>query len=452
MASPEAVAAAYPPLRQTWWPMLLLFLAANLYSIDKAIVGVLAEPIRTDFAITDVQMGLLLGLAYSLLSGLLGLVLGYLIDRHIRRTILAASIILWSLATVGGGLSNGYPSFFIFRALVGLGESAIAPAAISLIADMFPPHRRGRALGAYLIGATFGSALSSIIPGWIVGAQLHLAMPGFGLLVPWRTAFVLCGAVGPIVGLLLLTVKEPQRREVRIGTHDRPSLAESLGFLWQRRRIMVPLYAGFCFHYVAFVGITSWTAAFLTRRYAVTLADFSGRYGLMMLIAGGAGYLAGGFLADAKPFRGPGGKRMLLALLPIVALPSVFAGFAGGIGGALVLLMGLSFATPIMNVAMNATVQDLVPNRMRGFSYALLAVVSALPAGAGGPFAIAFATEHVVRNPLRIGDSFLIVGLPALLAATGCFLLSRRASLHAPNADHGAVINPDTSNSTAESA
>jgi MFS family permease len=431
-AAPAAPAPDYPSLRQTWWPMLLLFLAANLYSIDKAIVGVLAEPIRTDFAISDVQMSLLLGLAYALLSGLLGLVLGFLIDRHIRRTILAASIILWSLSTVAGGLAADYSWFFVFRALVGLGEAALAPAAISLIADMFPPHRRGRALGAYLIGATVGSALSSIIPGWILGAQLHLAVPGFGLLVPWRTAFVLCGALGPMVGLLLLTVKEPLRRGVSGAANDQSALGEKLRYLWQRRRVMVPLYAGFCLHYVAFVGITSWTAAFLMRRYQVTLADFSGRFGLMLLLAGGAGYLAGGCLADTKPFRAAGGKRMLLAILPLVALPSTFAGFAPNIAIALILLAGLSFATPIVNVAMNATVQDLVPNRMRGFSYALVAVVSALPAGAGGPLAIAFATEHIVGSPALIGRSFLIVGVPALLTASCCFLLSRRASLLEP--------------------
>jgi hypothetical protein len=95
---------------------------------------------------------------------------------------------------------------------------------------------------------------------------------------------------------------------------------------------------------------------------------------------------------------------------------------------ALILLMALSFATPIINVAMSATVQDLVPNRMRAFSYALVSVVSALPAGAGGPLAIAYATEHVVGGPAFIGRSFLIVGVPALLTASGCFLLSRRAS------------------------
>jgi len=423
--------AGYPGIRHTSWPMLLLFLAANLYSIDRAIVGVLAEPIRTDFRITDVQMSLLLGLAYALLSGLLGLVLGYLIDRHIRRTILAGSVILWSLATAAGGLAPNFEWFFVFRALVGLGESAIAPAAISLIADMFPPHRRGRALGGYLIGATFGSALSSIIPGWIVGAGLHLQIPGFGSLVPWRSAFFLCGAAGPALGLLLLTVREPLRRGARGAEGERPPLRENFAYLWRQRRVMVPLYAGFCLHYVAFVGISAWTAAFLTRTYHLTLTDFSGKLGLMLLIGGATGYLAGGFVVDSVPMRREGGRRRLLALLPLVALPAALAGLAPSVVIALTMLTALSFATPILNVAMNATVQDLVPNRMRGFSYALLAVVSALPAGAGGPLAIAYATEHVAGDQALIGRSFLIVGVPSLLAASLCFLLSTHASVRA---------------------
>ena len=191
---------------------------------------------------------------------------------------------------------------------------------------------------------------------------------------------------------------------------------------------MVPLYAGFCLHYVAFVGITSWTAAFLTRTYAVTLADFAARLGTMLLVAGGTGYFVGGWLADSGPFRKPGGRRLLLAILPAISIPSALAVFAPTVELALLLLLGLSFATPIMNIAMSASVQEIVPNRMRGFAYALLAVVSALPAGVGGPLALAFTTEHVLGDTAKLGHSFWIVGIPALLAASGCFLLSRHAS------------------------
>ncbi|MET0365620.1 MAG: MFS transporter, partial [Sphingobium sp.] len=92
--------ATYPGLRGAWWMLILLFLGANFYSIDKSIVGVLAEPIKASLAISDVQMGLLMGFAYTFLSSILGLVLGNFTDHHSRRRILAFSIILWSLATM----------------------------------------------------------------------------------------------------------------------------------------------------------------------------------------------------------------------------------------------------------------------------------------------------------------------------------------------------------------
>jgi MFS family permease len=422
--------------------MLLLFLAANLYSIDKGIVGVLAEQIRTGLAISDVMMGLLLGLAYTVLNGVFGLALGYLVDRHVRRNILAASIVLWSLATVAGGLAPNFAWFFGFRMLVGLGEAAIAPAAISVIADMFPPSRRGRALGCYLVGATLGTALSPIIPGWVIGAHLQLLLPFFGTLAPWRSAFVLCGAAGPLIGLLMLTVKEPGRPGSRPGDHRLP-LRENLVYFWRLRSVMFPLYTGFCLHYVAFVGITAWTAAFLTRTYHISLVGFAGRLGLMMLIAGGAGYVLGSFVTDSSRFRRPAGRLALLAVLPLVAVPAALAGLAPGLVLALAMLASVTFATPIINVAMNVTVQELVPSRMRGLSYALLAVFTSLPAGAGGPLAIAWVTEHVIGNPALIGRSFLIVGVPALLAASGCFLLAGRASrLAETQGDFDAIVQP----------
>jgi MFS family permease len=425
----------YPGLRQTWWPMLLLFLAANIFSIDKAIVGVLAEPIRTDFGITDVQMSLLLGLAYNLLSGIFGLFLGTLVDRQVRRTLLACSIILWSLSTVAGGLAPNFHWFFLFRGLVGLGEACVAPAALSLIADMFPPHQRGRALGGYLIGATIGTALSSIIPGAIVGANLHLMVPGFGLLVPWRSAFLICGMMGPIIGLLFFTVREPVRRGLSLvaptDTTRKTTILKKLAFLSKRRATIVPLFAGFCFFYIAFVGIASWTAPFVTRTYGLSLASFANIMGLILLIGGGTGYIFGGFVADSALGQRRGGRLKIMIMLPLIALPGAFAGFAPTATFALVQLAFISLTTPMLNVAMNASVQELVPNDMRGFSYALLSVVSALPAGAGGPLAIAYVTQDILGNPGKIGLSFLIVGLPALLASSLCFMLARRAYLSA---------------------
>jgi len=443
-ASPPAPAeAAYPGFRRSWWAMLLLFLAANLYSIDKAIVGVLAEPIRGDLGLSDVQMSLLLGLAYTLLSAICGLWLGSLVDRHTRSRVLAGAIIIWSLSTAIGGLARDFETFFVFRALVGLGEAAVAPAAMSLIADMFAPSQRGRALSAYLIGATMGTALSSVVPGMILRADLHLQLPGYGIVVPWRSAFLICGLCGPVIGLLFLTVKEPARRGLAVTAESAANVGNKLRFLWRSRQVFGPMLAGFCMFYVAFIGLTAWLSAFLSRRFDMPLQDFANGLGLAMMVSGFAGYIAGGFAADSRLARGPGGRLTLMLLLPLVALPAAFADFAPNVTVALIAIATITFATPILNVSMNATVQDLVPNDMRGFSYALVAVTSALPAGIGGPLVIAFVTEHVLLDHDAIGRSILFVCLPALLASSLLFAVARRAAVrgHTTAAPHAFQTN-----------
>jgi MFS family permease len=419
----------YPTLRQNIWPMVLLFCTASLYSIDKAIVGVLAEPIRTDLLLSDVQMGLLLGLAYALLSGVCGLWLGTLVDRRTRCKLLGLAVILWSLSTAAGGLAPNFASFFIFRAIVGLGEAAVAPAAVSLLADMFPPQQRGRAISIYLFGATVGTALSSIIPGIILDADLHLDLPVYGLVAPWRTSFILCGLVGPVVGLLFFTVKEPVRHGVLSGAASAMKAIDKLRYLWRERKIFVPLLLGVCLFYIAFVGVTSWTATFVIREFGIGLPEFSALMGLVLLVSGGSGYLAGGLITDSPIGRHTSGKLLLMASLPLIALPSAFALAAPSPTVALILLGTISVAAPILNVALNATVQDLLPNEMRGFVYAFISVVAALPAGAGGPLAVAFVTDHVLRDKSAIGLSILLVCLPVLLVATLTFLMSRWAIL-----------------------
>jgi sugar phosphate permease len=194
-----------------------------------------------------------------------------------------------------------------------------------------------------------------------------------------------------------------------------------MAYLMRQRRLVIPLFGGFCLYYLAFVGVTSWTAPLLMRTYGLTLPQIANLLGLGMLIAGISGYVLGGFAADSRK----SGRIGLMAILPLIALPTAFAGYAPGV--AIAALATISLTTPMLNVAMNATVQEIVPNDMRGFSYAFLSVVAALPAGAGGPFAIAFVSEKVLGDPSRIADSFVCVVLPCLVLAAACFAAAARA-------------------------
>lgn len=426
--APAATAHAYPPMRQAAWLMVLLFISANLYNIDRLIVGVLADQIKTDIGVTDVQMSLLIGAAYAMLGVVAGLFLGLFIDRANRRTVLAVSLTLWSLATIGGGLSANFGQLFLSRALVGLGEAALAPGAMSLIADLFPPGKRGRALAIYSVGSTMGGAMATAIPGLIVGANLHWVIPSLDLvLTPWRLTFVVCGVVGPLIALLMvLTAKEPHRQGMIAGAGRKGSpLKTNLAYLGSHADLFAPHIIGMGLFYMAWLAILSWTAVFLTRHFGLKLGQVAGLLSLTVLCAGLLGYFCAGLIADLKSMRSAKAKYWMMILAPVIALPSAFALLAPTLPLAIAMLAAMSFAAPILNVGNGALVQDIAPNNMRGFVLSLCSVSNGLLGTLSGPLLVAMATDHLWKDPLLIGRSLSMVVGPALAASCLCYLAAR---------------------------
>jgi sugar phosphate permease len=217
---------------------------------------------------------------------------------------------------------------------------------------------------------------------------------------------------------------EPPRRQAPNET-DFSRIAEKLRWLFGRSRQIGPLFAGFCLFYLALVGITAWTAAFITRRYGLALPQFSGVLGLMLFASGVTGYLLSGIVVDSRIGRGARGKLTILAALPIAALPSAFATFAPQAGIAIVMLAAIGIAMPAVNIAMNATIQDMMPNTLRGFTHAALGLCSAIVAGAAGPWLMATAASD-------LGHAFIMVGVPALLASSISFTIALRQLETAP--------------------
>ena len=166
---------------------LAVLTVTNLFNyLERNAIFALFEPIKRDLHLTDSQLGWL-GTAYVLVFSLAALPLGLLGDLRSRRAVIAGGIVLWSAATALSGLSFGFGSMFIARALVGFGGAAAAAASASLVADYYAGPRRAFAMGVFMSGLAVGGVLGILIAGqlealygWRV-ALLALSLPGFGL-------------------------------------------------------------------------------------------------------------------------------------------------------------------------------------------------------------------------------------------------------------------------------
>ncbi|MEP6174417.1 MAG: MFS transporter, partial [Parasphingorhabdus sp.] len=162
----------WPRTGTAWWMVSLLFLAGIFSVIDRAILNIVVDPVRLDLGITDVQIGLLQGLAFGVFYAFMGLPMGLLADRTSRKRLLVAGITIWSLATIASGYATSFGELFAARLMVGLGEAALGPCAISLIADMFPPEKRGRPISVYMMGQGLANGIAISVTGIIISVAI----------------------------------------------------------------------------------------------------------------------------------------------------------------------------------------------------------------------------------------------------------------------------------------
>src|SRR5437867_2829991 len=149
-----------------WYAMIVLFAINALNFFDRNILGAVGEPIRKEFDLSDAALGAL-GTAFILLYAVIGIPLGRLADRSPRKFILSVGVFLWSLLTAASGIAQNFGQMFALRLGVGIGEASCAPASASLIGDLFPSNKRGRAVSLFMLGLPVGIALSFAISGTI---------------------------------------------------------------------------------------------------------------------------------------------------------------------------------------------------------------------------------------------------------------------------------------------
>ena len=167
----------FPSPGYAWYVVGVLTVAYVFSFVDRQIIALLIGPIQRDLEISDTQISLLGGLSFAVFYTLFGIPIGRLADTKSRRAIISIGIAFWSVMTAGCGLTKRFWDLALMRMGVGVGEATLSPAAYSLIADYFPPHRRSTAMSVYSMGIYIGSGLAFILGGMVVqfaSVQEHL--------------------------------------------------------------------------------------------------------------------------------------------------------------------------------------------------------------------------------------------------------------------------------------
>ena len=395
--------------------LALLTAAYVLSYVDRTIVSLLVGPIKADLVLTDTQFSLLGGLAFALFYSMLGIPLGWVADRGDRRQLITIGIVLWSVMTIFCGLAPSFAWLFVARVGVGIGEAALSPAAYSLIAELYPADRVGRALAVYGSGVYLGIGLS-----FLVGGALVDALSG-----DWRTMFVIVGAPG----LLLAALVAWRLPETRRGPAAVPqAIAPLMPHLERAWRFLALHFAGFSMLTLAFNGYLAWLAEHFLRSFGWAKTDSGIAIGSIVLVAGITGMLAGGAASDCLRARGDArgaltaalGGAVLLVPLPLIVTTTGSAPLSLAAFAPLVFLSAFCFGPAVVSL------QLATPPPLRARVSAIyLLVVNLTGIGFGGT-AVALVSDRLFVDEAQLGQAMALVGGAALLLAVPLLAAARR--------------------------
>jgi predicted MFS family arabinose efflux permease len=356
--------------------------------IDRVVIGIIQEPIKTEFGLTDFQLGLLGGPAFAILYTLLGIPIARFAERANRMTILAICLGIWSAMTAACGFAVNYATLFAARVGVSIGEAGCTPPANSVISDYFPPERRASALSIYALGIPIGSMIAAVGGGWIA---TH---------VGWREAFIWLGVPGVVLAIIVkLTVKEPPRSAPK---GDTPSFFAALAALATRPTFwFVALGSAFA-SFISY-GVGQYLTSFMIRTHHMSLFEGATLVGVVLGVAAAIGTFTSGFLADRISKRHPNALAWLPALGFVIATPLYLGAF---------LMPNIWLAMPVLSLAamlhyfylgpMYAVTQGVVAPRMRATAVAVLLFIVNLIGYGMGPPAIGALSDFLAQSQLSL--------------------------------------------------
>ena len=411
------------------WVLFLLLLAYVLNFVDRQVLAIVALDVKQEMALSDTELGWLLGPAFAVSFTLAGFVIARIADVASRRNVLVLGLAAWSLLTAACGLAGGFWSLFSLRFGVAVGEAAGTPPSHSMISDYFPPSRRATAMAVYGLGIYFGTGFG---------------FAGGGLLLEWfdwRTAFFAAGLAGlPLAVLIALTVREPVRGAGAAGARvEAPPLSRLLPEVFATRAFRWLMAAAACQAFLGYA-VLSWGATYLRRVFEMTAGEAGIAFGGIAAVAGGLGSLGGGLLADHLARRDVRWYAWLSALVSLAAFPfAVGFALAPGREPALLAFAPFYLLNNLYVASLWTLVQGLVAPGLRATASATQLAVTNVVGYGVGPALVGYLND--VLAP-RFGDDAIrcsLLGAAVVGAASALFFWQCARTLREELADRDGV-------------
>jgi len=383
--------------------------------MDRWVASAAAPLIKAEFHISDALVGLL-GSAFLLIYAFSALPFGFWADRGVRKTVVAAGVTIWSLATLFSGFSRNYLQLFLSRAALGIGEASYYPAGTSLLSDYFPNEQRGRAMSIWGAGSTVGIAVGFAGGGFIAD---H-----FG----WRSAFFFAAVPGLLLALLAYGLREPLRGSMeKVG----PALAQTKDAtlrtfvgLMRIRTLRATILAQTLLFFVL-ASSAFWLPLFLNRRFHLSVTSAGLLAGVVLVAGGLIGTLAGGWIADRRARTSPAAHLevgiagfLIGAVFITIALLSPL-----NIGPIPIFIPAFLVTAICLNLysgPFTALAQNVVSPALRASAVTMLLFVAHVLGDSHSTFDVGFLSDRLgsLQTALLITSPTLLVAA-ALVAATG---------------------------------
>lgn len=405
--SPQPITQAYRT-----YVLVALSVVGFMCAVDKVVISMFMEPIKKEFGLTDTQLGLMTGLAFSMLGGLAAIPLARWADKGSRRWIISASFVVWTLMTAASGLAMNFMQMLAARIGVGIGEAGCVPATHSMLGDYYPRETRGRALGIHS-AMTYLGMLGGLLGGGILVQTIG-----------WRSGFIALGILGLVLSLIFhVTVREPLRVDMqpqRSGESVLKRLGDARSFWF--------LVGAFSTTALAGAAIISWLPSYFARAFALTPIQIGAGLGLCLGVATAIGSIVGGQLSVRYGAKSRSWGAGFAAAITVVVMPFYIGSFHATNP---ILAFGLLFcafisAGTILGPVFN-TLQDLVKPDARATAVAIVSVAGVVFGQGLGPLLVG-AISDMLATPDASGLrwAMTIVALVNWLTVLWFWLLRQR--------------------------